>query len=90
MGKAAARLRPSFVVSTGDNFYSDGVANASDPGWWESFESVYASPSLQVPWYAVMGNHGAPPDRYPLLHAGLGVMVLSTRSTLNRCRRVCR
>lgn len=60
MDAAAALLRPSFVVSTGDNFYKDGVTSASDPAWLSSFGDVYSGPALSgLPWYAVLGNHGA-------------------------------
>lgn len=47
----------SFVVSTGDNFYTTGVISTQDPHWNQSFESVYSAPSLQIPWYIVLGNH---------------------------------
>lgn len=57
MGRAAAALRIPFVVSLGDNFYENGVASADDPQWNESFENVYAAPSLQVPWNVILGNH---------------------------------
>jgi acid phosphatase len=46
-----------FVVSTGDNFYEDGVTSVTDPKWKSSFEDVYAAKSLQVPWYVALGNH---------------------------------
>ena len=47
-----------FVVSTGDNFYEDGVASVTDPTWKASFEDVYSAPSLlQVPWIVALGNH---------------------------------
>jgi acid phosphatase len=55
---AWADARPlRFVVSTGDNFYEDGVASATDPKWKASFEDVYAAKSLQVPWVVSLGNH---------------------------------
>jgi tartrate-resistant acid phosphatase type 5 len=46
-----------FIVSTGDNIYSDGVSSIDDPLWQSCFEQVYSHPSLQCPWYAVLGNH---------------------------------
>ena len=53
-----------FVLALGDNFYRndgfgthDGVADAFDPQWEDVFRSVYRAESLQVPWYAVLGNH---------------------------------
>jgi acid phosphatase len=55
---AWADARPlRFVVSTGDNFYEDGVSSVTDPRWKASFEDVYASKSLQVPWVVSLGNH---------------------------------
>lgn len=57
MGAAAASVGSAFTVSTGDNFYSDGVATATDPQWWSSFEDVYTHPALQTPWQVVLGNH---------------------------------
>lgn len=57
MGRAAAAARSDFVLAIGDNFYSDGVASVDDPLWQSVFEGVYTHPSLQVPWYALLGNH---------------------------------
>ena len=50
-----AKRPGAFVVSTGDNFYLDGVNSVGDPQWDTSFERIY-SPSLGS-WYAVLGNH---------------------------------
>ncbi len=57
MGRVAEERRCRFVISTGDNFYEDGVVSADDPQWRTSFEDVYTAASLQVPWYATLGNH---------------------------------
>ncbi len=57
MGICGAKMEPKFVVAVGDNFYEDGVASVTDPHWQNSFEKVYTAPSLQVPWWAVLGNH---------------------------------
>jgi tartrate-resistant acid phosphatase type 5 len=57
MGAAAKEARARFVLAVGDNFYEDGVASVEDRQWQSSFEKVYTAPSLQVPWYAVLGNH---------------------------------
>jgi len=46
-----------FVVSTGDNFYEDGLDGASDPLFQQSFTEVYDGEALQVTWHAVLGNH---------------------------------
>lgn len=54
----ADTLSPSFIVSTGDNFYPDGVESLDDSHWRESFEEPYAYTSLQsIKWYNVLGNH---------------------------------
>ena len=57
MGLACAKAKAAFVISVGDNFYEDGVASVDDTHWKNSFERVYAAPSLQVPWYVALGNH---------------------------------
>jgi tartrate-resistant acid phosphatase type 5 len=57
MGICGAKMEPKFVVAVGDNFYEDGVASVTDPHWQNSFEKVYTAPSLQVPWWAALGNH---------------------------------
>lgn len=58
MGKKAAHLRPGFVISTGDNMYPNGLNSTGDPLFLQSFSSVYSAKGLQVPWHAVLGNHG--------------------------------
>lgn len=57
MGRVGADIGSAFVVSTGDNFYSSGVHSVDDPQWTETFENAFSAPSLQTPWYAVLGNH---------------------------------
>ncbi len=57
MGAAAASSGSAFTISTGDNFYENGVRSAADPQWRTSFEEVYTHPALQSRWYAVLGNH---------------------------------
>jgi acid phosphatase len=57
MGVAAQAVKAQFVISVGDNFYENGVASVDDPQWQSSFEKVYAAPSLQVPWWVILGNH---------------------------------
>lgn len=43
----------------GDNFYHHGLNGTSDPLFDRSFKHVYTAPSLKdVPWHAVLGNHG--------------------------------
>ncbi|MEO7992031.1 MAG: metallophosphoesterase, partial [Chryseolinea sp.] len=57
MGVAANQVNAKFVISTGDNFYCCGVASTEDYQWVSSFENVFRSHSLQIPWYVTLGNH---------------------------------
>ncbi|EME27847.1 acid phosphatase [Galdieria sulphuraria] len=58
MAVLARYVKPRFIISTGDNFYEDGVASARDKQWNISFENVYSYRMLEnIPWYAVLGNH---------------------------------
>ncbi|PIN19870.1 Purple (tartrate-resistant) acid phosphatase [Handroanthus impetiginosus] len=57
MGEVGAKLGIDFVISTGDNFYKDGLSGVNDSNFAESFTKVYTARSLQKPWYAVLGNH---------------------------------
>jgi 3',5'-cyclic AMP phosphodiesterase CpdA len=57
MAMTAARLRPRFVVTTGDNFYERGVRDCEDLHWRESFADIYNARDLNVPWHPVLGNH---------------------------------
>lgn len=57
MAATAAQVQARFILAVGDNFYEDGVKSVNDPQWQSSFEQVYTAKSLQVPWYAVLGNH---------------------------------
>jgi tartrate-resistant acid phosphatase type 5 len=57
MAASARALDARFVISTGDNFYSHGLASASDAQFQMKFEAVYDDPALMIPWYVVLGNH---------------------------------
>jgi tartrate-resistant acid phosphatase type 5 len=57
MGIAADQVNARFVISTGDNFYCCGVASTEDYQWISSFENVFRSHSLQIPWFVTLGNH---------------------------------
>ncbi|GLC46342.1 hypothetical protein PLESTB_001764800 [Pleodorina starrii] len=57
MADVSQCMPPKFIISTGDNFYPNGLSSATDPQFAQSFTNVYTAPGLQVPWYAVMGNH---------------------------------
>jgi tartrate-resistant acid phosphatase type 5 len=57
MGKEATKNHTNFVLSMGDNFYPDGVISTTDPQWNKSFEDIYTSYSLNIPWHTCFGNH---------------------------------
>ncbi len=57
LGMEAAADNSQFIISTGDNFYNDGVQGTTDPQWQLSFENVYTSDALSVRWYVTLGNH---------------------------------
>ncbi|OZC03114.1 purple acid phosphatase family protein [Rubricoccus marinus] len=57
MGEVGARINSRFTISTGDNFYTEGVDSIEDPKWERSFENIYTAPALQSRWYSVLGNH---------------------------------
>ena len=57
MARSAAKFAPDFIVSTGDNFYPDGVRSVDDEQFASKFTNVYADSRLQVPWYVTLGNH---------------------------------
>ncbi|KAF2550449.1 hypothetical protein F2Q68_00036118 [Brassica cretica] len=57
MGKTGKNLNIDFVISTGDNFYDDGITSPYDCQFQDSFTNIYTAPSLQKPWYNVLGNH---------------------------------
>ncbi|MED6191809.1 Purple acid phosphatase 17 [Stylosanthes scabra] len=57
MGKLGEKLDIDFVVSTGDNFYDNGLTSDHDPFFEESFTKIYTAKSLQKQWYTVLGNH---------------------------------
>ncbi|PON79275.1 Calcineurin-like phosphoesterase domain, apaH type [Parasponia andersonii] len=51
MGWIGEKLSINFVISTGDNFYDDGLRSINDPAFENSFTKVYTAKSLQKPWY---------------------------------------
>jgi tartrate-resistant acid phosphatase type 5 len=57
MGIVAKKFKPEFIISTGDNFYPDGVRSTRDHSWLASYEDIYTAHSLQTDWYVVLGNH---------------------------------
>ncbi|KAF3497984.1 hypothetical protein DY000_02054931 [Brassica cretica] len=57
MGEVGEKLNIDFVISTGDNFYDNGLLGLDDPAFQDSFTNIYNASSLQKPWYTVLGNH---------------------------------
>ncbi|XVF43466.1 hypothetical protein PTKIN_Ptkin02bG0042100 [Pterospermum kingtungense] len=57
MGIIGEKLDADFIISTGDNFYENGLTGAHDPAFHQSFTDIYTAPSLQKQWYSVLGNH---------------------------------
>ncbi|KAJ0037549.1 hypothetical protein Pint_22497 [Pistacia integerrima] len=57
MGIIGEKLDIDFTISTGDNFYDNGLTGVDDAAFFESFVKIYTAPSLQKPWYTVLGNH---------------------------------
>ncbi|HTP13300.1 MAG TPA: tartrate-resistant acid phosphatase type 5 family protein [Bacteroidota bacterium] len=57
MARKAKADSISFVLVLGDNFYESGVESVTDDQWQTAFEKVFDQPALNVPFYAVLGNH---------------------------------
>jgi len=57
MGLVGAQTDIQFVLALGDNFYENGVSSDTDPQWKTTYSQVYTAQSLNVPWYAILGNH---------------------------------
>lgn len=57
LGYAANQTNAEFIITTGDNFYPNGVRSVYDPQWQTSFENIYKAHALQVNWFITLGNH---------------------------------
>eukprot|EP00249_Psilotum_nudum_P003276 c16671_g1_i1 orf=116-1294(-) len=57
MGEIGEKLNIDFIISTGDNFYENGLSSIEDLAFDESFSQVYTAKSLQKTWHIVLGNH---------------------------------
>ena len=57
MDIAAYQFDADMIISTGDNFYDNGIASVNDPYWQTSYENIYHGPHLFIDWYVVLGNH---------------------------------
>ncbi|KAJ6981906.1 hypothetical protein NC653_025105 [Populus alba x Populus x berolinensis] len=71
MGKIGEKLDIDFVVSTGDNFYDNGLTGLNDQAFEESFTKIYTATSLQKQWYSVLGNHDYRGDVEAQVHPAL-------------------
>lgn len=52
MGRTGEDLNIDFVISTGDNFYDNGLKDEHDSKFEESFTKIYTADSLQKQWYS--------------------------------------
>lgn len=59
-----------FVLLLGDNIYDKGAESVSDPLWQTAFEMPYAD--LDLPFYAVLGNHDYGGKLLGVSYGGLG------------------
>ncbi|KAJ0988439.1 hypothetical protein J5N97_006795 [Dioscorea zingiberensis] len=57
MGRIGEELDIDFVISTGDNFYENGLQGVDDKQFQYSFTDIYTAKSLQKQWFSVLGNH---------------------------------
>ncbi|CAI5513965.1 unnamed protein product [Closterium sp. Naga37s-1] len=71
MGAVGQQMVPQFVVSVGDNFYDEGLTDVNDDEFARSFTNIYTHRTLQVPWYAVLGNHDYYGNALAQLHPAL-------------------
>ena len=54
MGRIGEKLDIDFFISTGDNFYENGLIGIDDPSFEESFYGIYIAKILEIPWYSDM------------------------------------
>lgn len=60
MNEVACSMPIDAVLTTGDNFYENGVDNIDDALWNVSFENIFTGDCLKpIPWYPSLGNHDA-------------------------------
>ncbi|XP_033741991.1 tartrate-resistant acid phosphatase type 5-like [Pecten maximus] len=57
MGVLADTYAPQNILALGDNFYFDGVKNIMDKRFKQTYEDVFTSQSLMIPWHLIAGNH---------------------------------
>ena len=56
MGRIGEKLNIDFVISTGDNFYENGLKGVDDSTFEESFTNIYTAKSQQKQWYSSKSN----------------------------------
>ena len=58
MAAVAANLSAQFIMAVGDNFYSTGIhGDDHAQRFVDTFEKCYTEDALDLPWYALAGNH---------------------------------
>ncbi|WKX91663.1 hypothetical protein Q1695_010023 [Nippostrongylus brasiliensis] len=57
MTTIAAEKKVRYVINVGDNIYFTGVSDEYDSRFKSSFEDVYNTDALDIPWYMIAGNH---------------------------------
>lgn len=58
MDEMACQVSIDEVLTTGDNFYSDGVSSVSDDHWASSYANVFNGSCVRpIPWWPSLGNH---------------------------------
>ena len=77
MGVVGEQLDIDFVISTGDNFYDNGLKGIDDPAFDYSFTKIYTAPSLQKLWYN--GNFYL----FIFFDSYNGTMVIKSSNSLN-------
>eukprot|EP00756_Hemistasia_phaeocysticola_P067135 Hpha_TRINITY_DN9744_c0_g1::TRINITY_DN9744_c0_g1_i1::g.10167::m.10167/K14379/ACP5; tartrate-resistant acid phosphatase type 5 len=79
MAQLCRKLHHDAVLALGDNFYPNGLSSLRDPRlaqYWGrkdrgtgKYEGVFLShPELQIPWWAVLGNHDYQSDHMAQVH----------------------
>ncbi len=52
MGNVGVQHNVNFIISTGDNFYENGLTGPDDEQFSTSFSNIYTQKSLQTTWYS--------------------------------------
>lgn len=52
MGRIGEELDIDMVISTGDNFYENGLNCTADEKFVQSFTNIYTADSLNKQWYS--------------------------------------